>query len=177
MLHLGLLSKHALFNSQTKHRKSIQTKEKTLSLRVCKISFLPIALLWPVCSQWGFFPSYKSYLSFQTLPFPRKPFGQPFQFLFNKWSSLKLSLLQEQFWEKQMTLHTLKNPRLSNGMCRYHTMMLKGVLQIAERQNKQPPGLQGKPVSEKIKKKIVLSWSESYIFIDFFSCYFFFNFF
>lgn len=66
---------------------------------------------------------------------------------------------------KQMTLHTLKNASLSNGMCRYHTMVLKEVLQIAERQNKQPPGLQGKPVSEKIKKKIVLSWSESYLFI------------
>lgn len=61
VLHLGLLSKCALFNSQTKHRESIQIREKTLLLRVCKISFLPIALLWqnlqrPVCSQWGFFP-------------------------------------------------------------------------------------------------------------------------
>lgn len=56
VLHLGLLSKCALFNSQTKHRESIQIREKTLLLRVCKISFLPIALLWQnlqrlVCSQ------------------------------------------------------------------------------------------------------------------------------
>lgn len=57
-----------------------------------------------------FFPSYKSYLSFQTLPFPRKPFGQPFQFLFNKWSSLKLPVLQEQFWENRWLCTLLKIP-------------------------------------------------------------------
>lgn len=148
--HLGLLSNHALFDSQTKHRENTRTKEKALLMRVCEVSFLPIALLWwnlqlPFCAWWGFLPQP------QILPkLPKLFFFQGnllvshFNLFFNKWSSLKLYLLQEQFWEKKMTLHTLKNPNLSDGMCRYHTMMLKWVLQIAERQNQQPPGLQGK---------------------------------
>lgn len=115
-----------------------------------KSHFFPLLCSGETCSCLSahgevFFPSHKSYLSFQSFSFFKETFWSAISICFcNKWSSLKLCLLQERFWEKKMTLHTLKNPNLSNGMCRYHTMMLKWVLQIAERQNQQPPGLQGK---------------------------------
>lgn len=145
-------------------------------MRVCKVSFLLYVLSGEIFRGLSahvevFSPSYKCYLSFQSSCFfSRTSFGQPFQYLFNKRSSLKLPLLQEQFWENRWLCTLLKIP--ANGMCRYHTMMLKWGLQIVERQNQQPPGLQGKPCLWEDSKDILVL----FCYFFFFFCIFFYSF-
>lgn len=119
--------------------------DESLQSLISSLCFLWWNLQGPFCSCWGLLPQLQMLPKLPKLMFffSRTSFGQPFQYLFNKRSSLKLPLLQEQFWENRWLCTLLKIP--ANGMCRYHTMMLKWGLQIVERQNQQPPGLQGKP--------------------------------